>query len=122
MAPRRRKSKRISNELIIELAMTSLVAVSLVFLGIDIFGHPTHVQSFWIEHIDLTIACIFLTEFMVRLIRAPKPLRFLTHNWYLLVAAIPISVPGTQVFRLLRLERVVRVVRIATHVVAATRH
>lgn len=102
--------------------MASLVAVSMTFLAIDIFGHPTPVQSFWMEHIDLGIACIFLTEFIIRFTTAHKPLHFLKDNWYLLVASIPIAVPGSEIFRLLRLERVLRVIRVFDHAAEVSRH
>jgi hypothetical protein len=116
---RRRKNKQWA--LWIEAIMGSLVAVSITFLAIDLFGHPTPEQSFWIEHTDLAIACIFLTEFVIRLATARKPLQFLKGNWYLLVASIPISVPGTEIFRLLRLERILRIIRVMDHVAEASR-
>jgi hypothetical protein len=106
----------------IEVFMTALVGLSMTILAIDIFGHPTPVQSFWMEHIDLTVACIFMTEFIVRFVTAPKPMHFFKGNWYLLAASIPITVPGTELFRLLRLERVLRIIRVFDHGVVASRH
>ena len=101
--------------------MTALVVVSMTILGIDIFGHPTPAQSLWMEHIDLSVACIFLTEFIIRFVSAPKPMHFFKGNWYLLAASIPIAVPGTELFRLLRLERALRIVRVFDHGVEASR-
>ncbi len=105
----------------IEIFMASLVAVSMTFLAIDIFGHPSPVESFWMEHIDLAIACIFLTEFIIRFATARKPLYFLKDNWYLLVASIPIAIPGTEIFRLLRLERALRIIRVFDHAAEVSR-
>lgn len=96
---------------IFELILTALVALDLALLGYEVWGKPTHEQVFWIEHFDLALALLFLTEFLVLMVYSRRPIRYLRGNWPMLVASIPVAVPGTQLIRLLRL------VRLADHIV-----
>lgn len=55
---------------------------------------------------DLGIVAVFFVEFMVRLFRAPRKLRFIAGNWYDIIGMIPVAHPMLRGFRLLRLLRI----------------
>lgn len=60
------------------------------------------------ERVDLVVCVVFLTDFFVRLYRAPSKGRFLKWGWIDFVSSIPML----NIFRVGRVVRVVRVFRI----------
>jgi voltage-gated potassium channel len=61
-----------------------------------------------LNRIDWAVIAIFAVEFAVRLLRAESKLHFIRKNWFDVIALIPIN----STFRLARLVRVLRLVRI----------
>ena len=66
------------------------------------------VQVADIDQLDLAIACVFLAEFIVRLLVSENMSEFLKRSWWEVLAAIPITNELTQTLRLLRILRVGR--------------
>ena len=71
----------------------SLVSVFLLFF--EVLAEHTPQQTHALEIADISIASVFLVEFCVRLVRAPKRALFLRQHWWELLASIPISSSAT---------------------------
>lgn len=88
-----------------EIAMMTLAMLSGIMLFMELFLRLPPAQLLRMEHIDLIVALIFLTEFTIRLRISKDKLKFLKKYWWELLAAIPISNPITQALRFIRLLR-----------------
>jgi voltage-gated potassium channel len=62
--------------------------------------------------IDFVIACLFLIDFSYELLQAKNKRNYLRHNWYLLIASIPITGGMFQALRSIQLLRLLRIVRL----------
>lgn len=100
-----------------DILMMILAVASGVFLLLELTTNPSHEQSFWYGVADLTIASIFLTEFLINFIFSKSRKQYLKSNWWYLLAAIPVTdhmIQGLHMLNLLRFARLVRLVRVAT--------
>ena len=100
--------------------MIALALVSVCLLFFEVLADHTPAQTRSLELADLTIAFVFLGEFSIRLVRAPKRALFLRKHWWELLASIPFTSETTQIlraFNLLRLFRLMRLLRLIRFVV-----
>jgi len=99
----------------VEIVMGMLAVLSLVMLVWEVFGSLSEVEVGRIRQIDIVIGLIFLIEFTIRWLSSSDRMKFFRSNWWLLLACIPISGDLAVALRIVRLERVLRVARIAGH-------
>jgi voltage-gated potassium channel len=93
-------------------AITSLVLVAWVELN-DLDWPDAAFRTYAL--VDLGFVVFFLTEFLVRLRRAPSKRRFWRENWYDLPGLVPLyaeSLSWLRAFRVLRIIRVLRLLRL----------
>jgi len=89
------------------LALAS--AVILLYENVETLNLSTVLL---LDHIDIGIALIFLSEFLIKFYASRKRWKYFKYHWWELLASIPISTPATQSLRLLRLLRLVRLLRL----------
>ncbi len=89
------------------LALTSLAMLAYEFSP---FAQPSVV--FYTIQIDLIIACIFLTDFMLGLCFNTKysAREYWRNNWLDFVSSIPVTADAARALRILRAWRAIRVV------------
>lgn len=61
-----------------------------------------------LEQLTLTIWVVFILDFLVKLIIAPKKIKFLKKNW---LTAVSLVIPALRLFRVLRIVRLIRGLR-----------
>jgi voltage-gated potassium channel len=66
-------------------------------------------ESLWFEIIGTTIWVIFLLDFAVQLVLAPRRVAYLKRNW---LTAISLLIPALRIFRILRVFRLLRLARV----------
>lgn len=99
-----------------EVLLTLLAIVSVGLVVFELVKEPTIGQHRFIIRLDFVVACIFLADFCQELIVARDRAKYLRHNWYLLLAAIPLTDTATEALRGLRLLRFLRLVRAGEHI------
>lgn len=99
-----------------DVVMMILALISGYLLMLEFTTNLTEVQILF-DRIDIFIALIFLSEFIIKFFIAKSKLQFLKSNWWYLLASIPVSTPVVQASRLLRLLSLVRVIRLIRLVV-----
>ncbi|MBI3114996.1 MAG: potassium channel family protein [Candidatus Kerfeldbacteria bacterium] len=95
-----------------DFAMVALALVSVMLLLFEVTAEFTVQQLRVIEAFDVTIALVFLSEYIVSVVRSRDRWRYAWTHWYELLAAIPITSQTTQLLRGLRLFRLVRILRV----------
>lgn len=86
--------------------------ISIFLLVFEVVSEQTPHQTRVLEIADLTIACVFLFEFCLRLSRAPDRRKFWRGHWWELLASIPITSSTTQLLRGLNMLRIFRLLRL----------
>ena len=97
-----------------DVVMIALALLSVVLLIVQSTSSLTSEQTRLFSEVDTGIALVFLAEFCIKLILAPRKRAYLRSNWWLLLASIPVSTPWTQALRALRLLTILRLGRILT--------
>ena len=95
-----------------DILVVFLALASVGLLVLDGIAELQPHQQILLDRVDLTIALIFLGEFLWRLWRAENRMRFFAHSWWELLAAIPLTTDVTRALRSLRLLRLIRIVRV----------
>lgn len=98
-----------------EIAMSILAVTSVILLIFEIFSNPTPETIRLISRFDIWVALIFLADFFVAMLAAKSKLNYVSKNWYLLLASIPIVDSWAEILRLLRIFELVRIFRAGTH-------
>ena len=96
----------------VEFFILFLALASVLLLALEVAGDISSEQQRMIELIDVGIACIFLTEFIYRFVKAERKGVFFKRHWWELLASIPITNEVAQSLRGLRLLRLVRLLRL----------
>lgn len=94
--------------------MLAVASVSLLFYEWTL--KPSHTVRDAILWFDVAVAVIFLADYCWMLAHAPKKWRFVMHNWYLLLASVPIVDSWAEILRGLRLLELLRLIRAGEHV------
>jgi voltage-gated potassium channel len=88
----------------LEAPMLVLAFVWLALLIVELIRG----ESLWFEIIGTTIWVIFLLDFAVELVLAPRRVAYLKRNW---VTAIALLIPALRLFRIFRVFRLLRLAR-----------
>jgi voltage-gated potassium channel len=106
------ENKNIGVTILDDVVMVALSLISIGLLLFEVTADLNQHQAQALEYADFTIACIFLLEFSIRLLKAENRRTFLRRHWWELLASIPITSQLTQALRVLRLLRIFRLVRL----------
>ncbi|CAN5713241.1 hypothetical protein BH23PAT2_BH23PAT2_08450 [soil metagenome] len=102
--------------LFVECLMLVLVLGSLGLLAFSLFLNPTAEQLATIKQIDTLIAGLLLVEFSTRLVLSKHRSHYLHHNWWYLLAALPIPLSFATGLRSVRLFGFVRMLKVGIHI------
>ncbi len=105
------KEKPFNHNLWLEFFMGFLALVSGYLLILELTDGLTAHQVFVFDIIDLAIAVIFLAEFGIKLLISKNRLTYLKYHSWVLLAAIPVTNPLVQSFRLIRLLRLLHLIQ-----------
>jgi voltage-gated potassium channel len=64
----------------------------------------------WLEHASDAIWIIFIIDFAIKFLLAPKKIQYLKENW---LTAIALAIPALRIFRIFRVIRIFRAARFA---------
>jgi ABC-type uncharacterized transport system permease subunit len=94
------------------LTFVLLAALSLTLLGYEYFFDISERAEQNLLQIDLVIAYIFLSDFLLGLFFNHKYTRreYWRHNWLDFISSIPISIDAARALRILRAFRAIRIV------------
>ena len=95
-----------------------LLILALASVGLLVYEEITKPKGRALELIDIFdifVAFVFLIDFFVLLKKSQQKLFFLKHNWYLLVASIPLYSGWAEVLRSLRILRFIKLIRFGEH-------
>lgn len=119
----RGRMKIYSKKSIINDAVMALLAfLSIFLLFYEVLANTTIEGRRYIRYVDLTIAFIFLVDFIFHLMRAKDKATFLKYRWWEILAAIPITTETTEALRALKMARILplieglRFVRLAVRI------
>lgn len=99
----------------VEAMMVLLVLLSLItLLSISVLS-LTPVQQTRLNTADIIVSVVLLVEFFVRFALSKHKRKYLRHNWWYLLAAVPIATPVATLLRSLRLLGLVKMLRIGIH-------
>jgi hypothetical protein len=102
--------------LFVECLMLGLVLGSLGLLAFSLFLSPTEEQLTVIKQIDTFIASLLLVEFSARLVLSKHKSHYLRHNWWYLLAALPVPLSIATGLRSVRLFGFVRMMKVGIHI------
>lgn len=85
-----------------------MVILGFVWLLIFIADY-VHGLSRTIEIISMAIWIVFVLDFLLEFVIAPKKLDYLTHNWLMLIA---LCIPALRIFRFLQVTRIIQGARL----------
>lgn len=88
-------------EHLLELPMAVLGILWLLLLVVDLLGRATS----WTEMLTTAIWIVFVAEFGLRLLLAPRKRHFLSRHW---LTALSLALPALRVFRFARAVRLLR--------------
>lgn len=74
-----------------------------------------------IDIYDAAVAVVFMIDFILLLRRSQQKQYFIRHNWYLLLACIPIATTWAEALRSVRVLRFVRLIRAGEHIDMASK-
>ena len=99
----------------VEIMMALLVLLSLLtLLSINVLS-LTPAQQTTLNMADIVVGAVLLVEFFVRFALSKHKGKYLRHNWWYLLAAVPIATPVTTLLRSLRLLGLVKMLHIGIH-------
>ncbi len=85
--------------------MVILALVSIALLIFDIFANLSPADQKYVHYVDLSIAFIFLADFIYNFWKARDKIKFFKARWWELIASIPITSGTTEALRALQLAR-----------------
>lgn len=86
-----------------------LIGLAFIWLALLIVEF-VHGQARWLETLGVVIWIIFIVDFLVRLLVAPRRISYLKSNWLTVLSLI---VPALRVFRVFAVLRIMRAARVA---------
>lgn len=104
-----------------EVLLVLLSLLSAALLVYEVSADLLQDQVAFIHTLDFVIALVFLLDFVIGFIRAESKWEYFKHNWFYLLAAIPITDEMYRSLRLLRVLRIVRAVRVAIRILRISR-
>lgn len=101
-----------------DLLLSSLALLSAGLLVFELTAELVPEQTRLLYTVDFAIALLFLMDFIYEYTSATDKKKYLRHNWYLLIASIPITGGVYQALRSVQLVRLLRIVRLYARVKA----
>ena len=101
-----------SRTLVDDIAMIFLALLSVTLLIVETNSDLSSSQTRILYITDISIAMIFLVEWLVRFHATDKKAQFFKKYWWELLASIPIPSNFAQALRALRILRVLRILRL----------
>ena len=101
-----------------DLLLSSLALLSAGLLVFELTAELAPEQTRLLYTVDFAIALLFLMGFIYEYTNATDKKKFFRHNWYLLIASIPITGGVYQALRSIQLVRLLRIVRLYARVKA----
>lgn len=98
-----------------EYVLIGLVLLSFVLLAFEHFNLLSATQMQWVEAYEIALGFIFIADFAYELHLSTDKRRYLRHNWFFLLAAIPLPSGLADVLRSVRLLRIIRLARATAH-------
>lgn len=95
--------------------MVSLALMSLGFLVLEHLERLSHEQLRLIEVFEVSVALLFLAEFVFELHFARDRRHYLKYHWFYLIAAIPIPTQTFEALHGIRLLRLIKLMQIFAH-------
>lgn len=95
-----------------EMMMTVLVVGSFIFLALEHFEQLTDSQLAGVEVYEITVAFIFLAEFLFEWYYARDRRRYLRTHWFYLIAAVPVPTATFELLKGIRLLRLLKLLKI----------
>ena len=95
--------------------MYMLVGISFAFLALEHFEQLTHEQLLMVELFDVVVGLVFLSEFVFEWYFARDRAKYVRHNWFYLVAAVPVPTTSFEILRGIRLLRLLKLLKIFAH-------
>jgi len=106
------KTQAVADHKLKEMLLIGLAIFSVFLIIFELSSELSSTSIRMIHYIDLAISAIFLTDFLVGYIKAPSKKEYFKSEWYLLLAAIPLTEATIRSLRSARLLRLVRLVRV----------
>ena len=98
-----------------EFSLGFLAVASIGLVLYEFIGNPSEARIVTIQHIDFWIAIAFLVDFTISLITTRDKQKYVRHNWYFLLAAIPLTDAIAESLRGIRALRLIRLIRAGEH-------
>jgi hypothetical protein len=98
-----------------EFSLGFLAITSIGLILYEFLGNPSAERIITIQHVDFWIAIAFLVDFTLSLIATRDKQKYIRHNWYFLLAAIPLTDALAESLRSLRVLRLIRLIRAGEH-------
>lgn len=99
-----------------EALVLTLIALSFLFIGLQQFSELTNQQRLFIELYEVTVALLFLTEFIFEWYHAKNRAYYIKHNWYFLLAAIPIPIESLEMLKGIRALKLIQITKAFSHI------
>jgi len=113
---RTKNNKKLKLALWVEIIFSILAILSVGSLLLIYFADLTPGQLKAVDRFDFVVAVIFLLDFLVRLAYSTDKKHYFKHNWYYLIASIPLVDQWTEALRALRILGLVRLIRAGGHI------
>lgn len=98
-----------------EAVMVALALLCLAGLALEHLEHLSESQLYTLEYFEYAVGAVFLVEFCFEWYHARDRRRYWRHNWYFLIAALPIPSMTWEALRGIRLLRLLRLLKIYEH-------
>jgi len=98
-----------------EAFVLTLIALSFLFVGLQHFGDLTHDQLLRVELYEISVALLFLAEFIFEWYHAKNRPYYIKHHWYYLLAAIPIPIESFELLKGIRALRLIQIIKAFSH-------
>lgn len=99
-----------------DLLLSSLALLSAGLLVFELTAELAPEQTRLLYTVDFAIALLFLMDFIYEYTSATDKRKYFRHNWYLLIASMPITGGVYQALRSIQLVRLLRIVRLYARV------
>ncbi len=99
-----------------EICITALVLLSFGLLIYEWLWDPSRRFLVAIDMYEIILGCLLISEFFVELHHAKNRHKYWRQNWLFLLASIPIPITMFEVFRGIRLIRLLRFAKAFEHI------
>ena len=98
-----------------EVIMLLLVVMSFILVGVGHFFTLTHQHRLMIDGYEVTVAIIFICEFIFEWYHAKNRRFYLKYHWFYLFAATPVPIESFELLRGIRALRLIKLAKAFSH-------